>query len=259
MTLGILSGEAIEVDSELWFLNKPKLESYIKKVTSFADHTVEEYRNIIQKHFPNENIFHKLSYNDLANSKYAIHAKHGANLYHFTMKTIKLPKIDNVDFYLPKSDEDIQIAKRLITFNYSSLEPVNRKLKWAIFNDEIPTYINVKFNAIGIATGFDIKLQCSINSVGETAAIADQVYTILDNSDSDYQLTKQFITYVKNPTKKPISRKTFTLYIKNFDVLNDLFFLFNRNDISIENVNFYHGKNKDFSDYITNFCELPIC
>jgi predicted nucleic-acid-binding protein len=258
MSLGILSGDAIEVDQELWFLNKPKLEYYIKKVTSFADYTVEEYGNIIQKHFPNENIFYKLSYNDLTNSKYPIHTKHGATVYYFTIQTIKSLKTNDVDFYLPKSDEDIQIAKRLITFNYSSLEPVNRKLKWAVFNDEIPTYINVKFNAIGIKSGFDIKLQCRIDSVNETAAIADQVYTILGNRNNDYQLSKQFITYVKESTEKSISKKTFTLYINNFDILNDLFFLFNRNDISIENINFYHGKNKDFSDYIKNFCELPL-
>jgi hypothetical protein len=269
MTMFGSNGIVMEIDNEPWFLNKARFNSYIKKITGFADFTVNDCIYKVNEYFPDCKILHTLTYRDIIDSKYTIHAKYGFNTYFIcinNMKKFKSNIINNenipIEFFVPKSDDEIQNAKKLLTMSYASLEPINRKLKWASqsHTDDLlssSAYINVKFYTQSNKNGFDIKLKCAITNVHETKIVAQQLHDILNHGDVDYQLSKQFLTYINAKTKSQVSRKSFVLYIRDFDVLNNLFFLFNRKDISIETIDFYQKKDKnEFSDYIMRFCEL---
>jgi predicted nucleic-acid-binding protein len=265
----MLSGMLVEVDNELWFLDKTKLEKYIKKSTHFADYSLQDYVDSINKHFPNTDIKRNLSYKDIISNRGVILAKYGFNKYSpsiDSMKKFKKNIVGNpnipVEFSVPREETDIQIAKELLTLSYISLEPINRKLKWASptsDNDILSSssYISCKYHPLKNKNGFDIKLKCAINNIPETKAIAIQVYDILKNSETHFELSKQFVNYINVNTKPTMSRKSFVFYIKTFDILNDLFFLFNRKDIVIEHIDFYQNSDTSgFSDYIKKFCEL---
>lgn len=250
----------LEVDTTPWFIHKVRRDDYIKNVTEFANYDIADIIKEIKKHFPNGEIHQCLTHRDIVTIKNPVRVKINFSHIYLNMGNIKKYKSSGhvsgtqpIKFEIPISNEDMQIAKKILTMKYLSLEPVNRKLKWAA--PESDSYIGVNFHRMINKNGFEIKLKCLIINVHETKNIADQIYQIMGGSDCEF--SKQFLNCLKSPSKNQFSAKSFSFYVKDFDTLNNLFFLFNRKDAVIIDVDFYINRDTmNFSDKIMEFCEL---
>jgi hypothetical protein len=253
-----------EDDSEIvdWFKDKTKLEKYIKKVTRFANHTIKDYESEIKRifHEKDHEIKYTRTYRDLMSQKCAIIIDDGFIFYNsdsfasLSRMKSKLSISDTLIFVLPKSDEDIQIAKELMVMKYSSLEPINRKLSWAI---NYP-YINVDFHKKSLSDGNDIKIKFTIDEVQNTKEIANQIYQICGD---EVKFSKQFLNFAEDIDYKaknvPVNNKSFTAYCNDLSFMDNLFFICKKKQLSINKIEFFHNKKTNsFSEYIKSLTEI---
>lgn len=252
-------------DSEIedWFKDKNKVEKYISKATEFTNYSLNDYESEIKRIFHDIDhvIKYTKSYDDLKNKKCAVELDDGYNFY-FINNFKNLSRLKNnlkkisgpIIFNLPKSDKDIEIAKKLMVMKYRSLEPINRKLSWAI---NYP-YINVDFHPKSIKNNNDIKIKFVIDDIFNTKEIANQIYQICGD---EVNFSKQFLKFTKNVDYNakniPVNNKTFTVLCNDLSFMDNLFFIFKKKQLSINKIEFYHNKvTNSFSEYIISLAEV---
>lgn len=257
--------EVVELQSH-WFEDEPKRNKFIKHILSPFDFDLMDFENNIHSLCQKYNISsiptfsYELKLTTMVENKFPYLIQLNDMPQVITLKNLNnvfdsRSSFDIIKFLLPKSQNDIMEAKRLLKARYESLSIVNKKLYWAKPNDY--EYININFVPVQTKK-YDIKMFCRVENITETFAISEQIYNILGQQKTDdYSLSNQFVNYVKSPNPSLSGNKSFIINAKSFDILNDLFFLFNRNDISMTDISFLYenGKN-DISEYVKRFLEL---
>lgn len=256
----------VELEEELtpWFMDQKKFENYITKSTDFANYSLTDYELIIHENLEKSfyTIDNKLTYKEITKERNPIGINRNfVNIDY--IKKLKNKPIGNISkpqvILLPKSNKEIQLSKNLMLLGYHSLKPINQKLEWANDkSDDLLSYISIRYHPEINKSGFDIGINFVINNIHETEAIANQIHNIMGGDRSDMHIfTKQFINYINNGKDDYHSKKSFTMYVKSFDVVNNLFFICKKNDLCITKVNFYHNaETNDFSKYIREYSEI---